>query len=45
MCGTKLDVDSVVVSFTLNEETFVACSKKCKKVTKFSQMIGGSNES
>lgn len=45
MCGAKFDHSAKVLSFKISDELYVACSKKCKKVTKFSHMIGTSNES
>jgi len=32
------------VKFSINGDTFVSCSKKCKKVTKFAYMIRKNNE-
>jgi hypothetical protein len=49
LCGIDLDKKNNrssddKVRFTIMGEEFVSCSKKCKKVTKFSYMLKQNNE-
>jgi hypothetical protein len=44
LCGLPLDNMPDTVSFTINGEEKISCSKKCKKVSKFAYMIKKNNE-
>lgn len=44
LCGLSLENMPDTVSFTINGEEKISCSKKCKKVTKFSYMLKKSSE-
>ena len=44
LCGVSLESLANPIKFTVNGETMVACSKKCKKVSKFGQILRRNSE-
>jgi hypothetical protein len=46
LCAIDLELmhNTSKVKFNINGDSFVSCSKKCKKVTKFAYMIRKNNE-
>jgi hypothetical protein len=45
LCGMSLEGLPDTIKFTINGTEKISCSKKCKKVAKFSYMLRRNNES
>ena len=44
LCALPLDLITDPIIFTFREDEFVACSKKCKKVSRFGMILKQKNE-